>query len=35
VDRLSKGRGYGDAWIELERLMTAVAMPRAKLLAAG
>jgi len=35
VDRLSKGRGYGDAWIELERLMTAVAMPRAKLLAAS
>ncbi|HEX4482041.1 MAG TPA: DNA polymerase III subunit delta [Rudaea sp.] len=35
VDRLSKGRGFGDAWIELERLMAAVAMPRAKLLAAG
>jgi DNA polymerase-3 subunit delta len=35
VDRLSKGRGYGDAWIELERLMAAVAMPRAKLLATG
>lgn len=35
VDRLSKGRGYGDAWIELERLITAVAMPRAKLLAAS
>jgi DNA polymerase-3 subunit delta len=34
VDRLSKGRGYGDAWIALERLMAAVAMPRAKLLAA-
>ena len=35
VDRLSKGRGWGDPWRELERLMAAVAMPRAKLLAAG
>ena len=35
VDRMSKGRGFGDAWIELERLMAAVAMPRAKLLAVG
>ncbi|MEP6483802.1 MAG: DNA polymerase III subunit delta [Rudaea sp.] len=34
VDRLSKGRGWGDPWRELERLMAAVAMPRAKLLAA-
>jgi DNA polymerase-3 subunit delta len=35
VDRLSKGRGWGDPWRELERLLTAVAMPRAKLLAAS
>ncbi len=34
VDRLSKGRGWGDAWVELERLMTAIAMPRAPLLVA-
>lgn len=35
VDRISKGRGYGDAWNELERLMTAMAMPKARLLVAG
>jgi DNA polymerase-3 subunit delta len=35
VDRLSKGRGWGDPWRELERLLVAVAMPRAKLLAAS
>jgi DNA polymerase III subunit delta len=35
VDRLSKGRGWGDPWRELERLLAAVAMPRAKLLAAS
>lgn len=35
VDRLSKGRGWGDPWRELERLMAAVAMPRAKLLASA
>ncbi|MHB8448724.1 MAG: DNA polymerase III subunit delta [Rudaea sp.] len=29
VDRLSKGRGDGDAWIELERLLVTMAMPRA------
>lgn len=29
VDRISKGRGFGDAWRELERLLAAVAMPRA------
>ncbi|MBU6198379.1 MAG: DNA polymerase III subunit delta [Xanthomonadaceae bacterium] len=29
VDRLSKGRGDGDAWIELERLVVTMAMPRA------
>jgi DNA polymerase III subunit delta len=33
IDRISKGRGFGDAWRELERLITAMAMPRAKLLA--
>lgn len=35
VDRLSKGRGWGDPWRELERLLAAVAMPRSKLLAAS
>ncbi|MGA9334433.1 MAG: DNA polymerase III subunit delta [Rudaea sp.] len=30
VDRISKGRGFGDAWNELERLLAAVAMPRAQ-----
>jgi DNA polymerase-3 subunit delta len=33
IDRISKGRGFGDAWIELERLVVAVAMPRSGLLA--
>lgn len=33
VDRLSKGRGYGDAWIELERLLVALAQPRTAILA--
>jgi DNA polymerase-3 subunit delta len=33
IDRISKGRGFGDAWIELERLVAAVAMPRSGLLA--
>lgn len=33
VDRISKGRGFGDAWRELERLLAAVAMPKAQLLA--
>lgn len=28
VDRISKGRGTGDAWIELERLLAAMAAPR-------
>jgi DNA polymerase-3 subunit delta len=27
VDRLSKGRGIGDAWIELERLLVMIAQP--------
>ena len=35
VDRLSKGRGIGDAWIELERLLVMIAMPRAGLASAG
>ncbi len=35
VDRLSKGRGIGDPWRELERLLTAIALPRSGLLAAG
>jgi hypothetical protein len=29
VDRLSKGRGIGDAWIELERLLVMIAQPHA------
>ena len=29
VDRLGKGRGVGDAWLELERLLVAIAQPRA------
>lgn len=33
VDALSKGRGLGDAWVELERLLLAVALPRARVLA--
>jgi DNA polymerase-3 subunit delta len=35
VDRLSKGCGYGDAWIELERLLVMIAQPKAMLRAAG
>lgn len=34
VDRLSKGRGTGDAWLELERLLAAIAVPRAMALIA-
>ena len=35
IDRISKGRGQlsidpGDAWIALERLLTAIALPRAR-----
>ncbi|MBS0515067.1 MAG: DNA polymerase III subunit delta [Proteobacteria bacterium] len=33
VDRIGKGRGAGDAWLELERLLVAIAQPRAGLLA--
>jgi DNA polymerase III subunit delta len=33
IDRISKGRGFGDAWCELERLIAAVALPRTVLLA--
>ncbi|MGH8079478.1 MAG: DNA polymerase III subunit delta [Lysobacter sp.] len=29
VDRMAKGREYGDAWVALERLLLAVAEPRA------
>lgn len=29
IDRISKGRGAGDAWLELERLLVAMAQPRA------
>jgi len=29
VDRLSKGRGEGDAWLEMERLLTLIAKPDA------
>jgi DNA polymerase-3 subunit delta len=35
IDRISKGRSFGDAWIEFERLIAAVAMPRARLLASA
>lgn len=35
VDRLSKGRGFGDAWIELERLLVMIAMPHPGLAKAG
>jgi len=35
IDRLSKGRGFGDAWNELERLLVAIAKPRAFSLASG
>jgi DNA polymerase-3 subunit delta len=31
VDRLSKGRGRGDAWIELERLLAMMARPDSRL----
>jgi DNA polymerase III subunit delta len=34
IDRISKGRGSGDAWRELERLVAVVAMPRALALTA-
>jgi DNA polymerase-3 subunit delta len=33
VDRLSKGRGIGDAWREFERLLVTIAMPQAGLTA--
>jgi len=33
IDRLSKGRGQGDAWTEFERLLLAIAQPRAQVLA--
>ncbi len=32
IDRMSKGREQGDAWVALERLLTAVAQPRAQCL---
>ena len=35
IDRLSKGRGFGDAWNEFERLLLAIAKPRAGVLRAG
>ena len=36
IDRISKGRAVGDAWVALERLLTAIAVPRARnLLSAG
>ena len=37
IDRIAKGRGSGDVWREIERLVTAIAMPRrgAGLLVAG
>ncbi|HTD29103.1 MAG TPA: DNA polymerase III subunit delta [Xanthomonadaceae bacterium] len=30
IDRISKGQAAGDAWVALERLLTAVALPRAR-----
>lgn len=30
IDRISKGRVEGDAWVALERLLTAIALPRAR-----
>ena len=30
VDRIAKGRASGDAWLALERLLVAVAEPRAQ-----
>ena len=35
IDLLSKGRGSGDAWLALERLLLAMAQPRANRLLAG
>ena len=35
VDRMSKGREYGDAWREFERLLVAVAQPRTRPALAG
>lgn len=35
IDRISKGRGAGDAWLELERLLAAIALPRSSHLLAG
>jgi len=32
IDRLSKGRGFGDAWNEFEQLLLAIAMPRTNVL---
>lgn len=31
IDRISKGRGEGDAWLELERLLVAMALPKFEL----
>lgn len=35
VDRVSKGRGFGDAWRETERLLMMIAMPRSNFAKAG
>ena len=35
IDLLAKGRGSGDAWLALERLLLAMAQPRARNLLAG
>lgn len=32
IDRLSKGRGSGDPWLQLERLIAAIAQPRSGLI---
>jgi DNA polymerase-3 subunit delta len=29
IDRIAKGREFGDAWLEAERLIAAMAEPRA------
>jgi DNA polymerase-3 subunit delta len=35
IDLMAKGRLSGDAWLALERLLTAIAEPRARILLAG
>ena len=35
IDLMAKGRGEGDPWLALERLLVAIAQPRARALLAG